>query len=136
MNSPSKTPESAVAPSLAELIVATPGVCGGKPRIAGTRIKVKHVFVWVEELGMTPAQVVAEYPHLTRAQVHAALAYYWSHRDEIHQDIENEEKLVAELTSNAGASKVQENLADEVRKSDSRHEQRIEASNRPADRGP
>ena len=28
------------------------------------------------------------------AQVYAALAYYWCHRDEIHQDIENEEKLV------------------------------------------
>jgi uncharacterized protein (DUF433 family) len=118
MNSPSKTPESAVAPSLAELIVATPGVCGGKPRIAGTRIKVKHVYVWVEELGMTPAQVVAEYPHLTRAQVHAALAYYWSHRDEIHKDIENEEKLVAELKAKSGPSKLQERLTDEIGKDD------------------
>ena len=118
MNSPSKTPETAVAPSLAELIVATPGVCGGKPRIAGTRIKVKHVYVWVEELGMTPAQVVAEYPHLTRAQVHAALAYYWSHRDEIHQDIENEEKLVAELKAKSGPSKLQERLTDEIGKDD------------------
>ena len=42
---------------------------------------------------MTPAQVVAEYPHLTMAQVHAALAYYWSHPDEIQQDIANEEIL-------------------------------------------
>ena len=101
------------------MIVATPGVCGGKPRIAGTRIKVKHVYVWVEELGMTPAQVVAEYPHLTRAQVHAALAYYWSHRDEIHQDIENEEKLVAELKAKSGPSKLQERLTDEIGKDDS-----------------
>ena len=31
------------------------------------------------------------------AQVHAALAYYWSHQEEIHQDIENEEALVAGL---------------------------------------
>ena len=119
MNSPSKTPESAVAPSLAELIVATPGVCGGKPRIAGTRITVKHVYVWVERMDMTPAQVVAEFPHLTRAQVHAALAYYWSHRDEIHQDIENEEKLVAELKAKSGPSKLQESLTDEIGKDDS-----------------
>src|SRR3974390_3481423 len=88
-------PESAPDPEC--LIVKTPGVCGGQPRIAGTRIKVKHIYTWVERMGMTPAQVVAEYPHLTMAQVHAALAYYWSHRDEIHQDLENEEKLVAEL---------------------------------------
>jgi len=59
----------------------------------------ERTYTWVERMGMTPAQVVAEYPHLTMAQVHAALAYYWSHQDEIHQDIANEEKLVAELVS-------------------------------------
>jgi uncharacterized protein (DUF433 family) len=99
-------------PNLAELIVRTPGVCSGQPRIAGTRIKVKHVYTWVERMGMTPAQVVAEYPHLTMAQVHAALAYYWSHPGEIHQDIENEEKLVADLRANAGPSKLPERLAE------------------------
>jgi uncharacterized protein (DUF433 family) len=98
-------------PRLADFIVKTPGVCSGQPRIAGTRIKVKHVYVWVEQMGMSPAQVVAEYPHLTMAQVHAALAYYWSHQDEIQRDIENEEKLVAELEAKAGPSKLQERLA-------------------------
>jgi uncharacterized protein (DUF433 family) len=100
-------------PSLADYIVKTPGTCSGQPRIAGTRIKVKHVYTWVECMGMSPAQVVAEYPHLTRAQVHAALAYYWSHRDEIHRDIDNEEKLVAELKAKAGPSEIQERLAEQ-----------------------
>jgi uncharacterized protein (DUF433 family) len=95
---------------LGEFIVKTTGVCGGQPRIAGTRIKVKHVYIWVERMGMTPAHVVEEYPHLTMAQVHAALAYYWSHRDEIHQDIDNEDKLVAELKAKAGPSKILERL--------------------------
>lgn len=100
-------------PSLAEYIVKTPGVCSGQPRIAGTRIKVKHIFTWVERLGMSPALVVAEYPHLTMAQVHAALAYYWSHQDEIDQDIENEENLVTELKkAKADPSKIQERLAE------------------------
>ncbi len=98
-------------PHLADYIEKTPGVCSGQPRIAGTRIKVKHVYTWVERMGMTPAQVVAEYPHLTMAQVYAALAYYWSHRDEIHRDLENEEKLVAELKAKAGPSKILERLA-------------------------
>ena len=96
MATPSTTTADEV-PCLDDYIVKTPGVCSGQPRIAGTRIKVKHVYTWVERMGMTPAQVVAEYPHLNRAQVHAALAYYWTHPDEINQDIENEEKLVAEL---------------------------------------
>jgi uncharacterized protein (DUF433 family) len=110
MTTPIPTSEVA-ATSLADYIVKTPGVCGGQPRIAGTRIKVKHVYTWVEQMGMTPAQVVADYPYLTRAQVHAALAYYWSHRDEIHQDIANEEKLVAKLKAKTGPSKLQERLA-------------------------
>lgn len=97
-------------PSLAEYIVKTPGVCGGQPRIAGTRIKVKHIYTWVERMGLTPSQVVAEHPHLTMAQVHAALTYYWSHCEEIHQDIANEEKLVAEMKARMGSSKLQEKL--------------------------
>jgi uncharacterized protein (DUF433 family) len=92
-------------------IVKTPGTCGGQARIAGTRIKVKHVYTWVEKEGMTPARVVEEYPQLTRAAVHAALAYYWSHQDEIHKDIADEEELVARLRSQAGPSKLQEKLA-------------------------
>src|SRR5579859_6346374 len=98
-------------PTLADYIVKTPGICSGQPRMAGTRIKVKHIYTWVERMGMTPAQVVAEYPHLTMAQVHAALTYYWSHQGEIHEDIENEEKLVAELRAKAGPSKIWERLA-------------------------
>ena len=97
----------------------TPGVCSGQPRIAGTRIKVKHIYTWVERMGMTPAQVVAEYPHLTMAQVHAALAYYWSHQAEIHQDIENEDKLAAELKAKAGPSKIDERLAERHDQDDS-----------------
>src|SRR3954466_2425640 len=101
MTTPSTSADGA-ALGVADYIMKTPGVCSGQPRIAGTRIKVKHVYTWVECMGMTPAQVVAEYPHLTMAQVHAALAYYWSHRDEIHQDIETEAKLAAELQAKAG----------------------------------
>jgi uncharacterized protein (DUF433 family) len=93
------------------LNVHTPGVCGGQARIDGTRITVKHVYRWVEEMGMAPAQVVEQYPHLTRAQVHAALAYYWSHRDETHRDIDEEDRFVAELKAKAGPSKLQSRLA-------------------------
>lgn len=104
-------PAHKAAPSLAEYIAKTSGTCGGQPRIIGTRIKVKHVYVWVERMGMAPAQVVAEHPHLTMDQIHAALAYYWSHRDEIDRDIDCEEKVVAELRMQAGPSKFREKLA-------------------------
>jgi uncharacterized protein (DUF433 family) len=109
--STSATAESA-PPFLAEFIVKTPGTCGGQPRIVGTRIKVKHVYSWVEKSGMTPAQVVADYPHLTLAQVHAALAYYWSHPEEIQADLASEETLASELKAKTGPSKLQERLAE------------------------
>jgi uncharacterized protein (DUF433 family) len=32
--------------SLGDRIVLTPGTCWGKPRIAGTRIKVEQVAIW------------------------------------------------------------------------------------------
>ena len=111
MPSTTTAPESSPL-SLADYIVQTPGVCSGQPRIAGTRIKVKHVYTWVEQMGMTPAQVVAEYPQLSMAQVHAALAYYWSHVDQIQRDIETEAQLVAELKAKADPSKLQERLAE------------------------
>ena len=114
MATPTTNPATGSTPgNVGDYIVKTPGVCSGQPRIDGTRIKVKHIYTWVERMGMSPAQVVAEYPQLTRAQVHAALAYYWSHQDEIHEDIENEEKLVSELKAKAGPSKLTERLADQ-----------------------
>ena len=98
-----------IATPLSE-IVKTAGVCGGQARVAGTCIKVKHVYIWIERMAMTPAEVVAAYPHLTLAQVHAALAYYRQHPVEIQQDIENEETLVAELQAMAGPSKISDKL--------------------------
>jgi uncharacterized protein (DUF433 family) len=109
---PTVTAPETVVPVIGEYIVKTPGTCSGEPRIVGTRIKVKHVYRWVEEQGMTPAEVVATYPHLSMAAVHAALAYYWSHQEEIHRDIEAEEKFVAEMRAKAGPSLLQKKLAE------------------------
>ncbi len=46
---------------------------------------------------MTPDEIVEAYPHLTLAQVHSALAYYWEHRDEIEQEIRQEQIFVETL---------------------------------------
>jgi uncharacterized protein (DUF433 family) len=47
-------------PVITEHIVQTPGVCAGKPRIAGHRIKVEQVAVWHERMGQSPAQIVLD----------------------------------------------------------------------------
>ena len=68
-------------------IVQAEGICGGKPRIAGTRIKVEHVVGEYIHGGWSVEDVFEAHPHLTRAQIHAALSYYYDHRNEIEQDI-------------------------------------------------
>jgi len=78
-------------------IEATPGVMGGKPRIAGHRIRVSDIVVWHDRRGLSPDEIVDHYPGITLADVHAALAYYYDHRDEIEAEFEAEAKLVAEM---------------------------------------
>lgn len=74
-------------PVIREHIVATPDTCGGKPRIAGSRIQVKQVALMHTRLGLSPEQIVSEFPHLTLASVHAALAYYHDHREELNAEM-------------------------------------------------
>lgn len=70
---------------IGSLISQTPGVCGGRPCIAGTAVSVRRIAGWYKQ-GLTPEEIATEIPHLSLAQIHAALAYYhWSsppHKDE------------------------------------------------------
>jgi uncharacterized protein (DUF433 family) len=100
--------------SLADRIVTTEGVRGGKPRIAGHRVTVSDVAIWHERMGMSPDEIVSEYPTLTLSDVHTALAYYYDHRQEIDRDIQDGEQFVEKLR--AGAPSIFEEL--KTRKAD------------------
>lgn len=63
-------------------------ICGGKPIIRGTRITVR-LLATLNRGGATPEEIIRAYPHLELAQVHDALSYYFDHRQEIDQEIEN-----------------------------------------------
>ena len=63
-------------------IEITPGICSGKPRIAGHLITVAHIAIWHERLGKCADEIATEYD-LTLADVYAALAYYFDHREEL-----------------------------------------------------
>ena len=69
----------------------------GKAIIAGTRIKVSQIALEYERLGWTPDQIIDAHPHLTLAQVHAALSYYYENQSELDAELIAEEKLVEEL---------------------------------------
>ena len=80
-------------------IEATPGIVGGKPRIAGHRITVQNIVIWHERMGKTADEIATEYD-LTLADVYAALAYYFDHRPEIDREMEESEAFVEALRQN------------------------------------
>jgi len=75
---------------IGSLITQTPGICGGRLRIAGTGVSVRRIVGWYK-LGLTPEEIATEIPHLDLAQVHAALAYYHANRDEMDAAMAAEE---------------------------------------------
>jgi uncharacterized protein (DUF433 family) len=92
-------------------IESTPGVMGGKPRVAGRRITVQDIATWCVRLGRSVDEVATEYD-LTLADVHAALAYYFDHRSEIDRTIA-EGRLFAEGLKARTPSKVTEKLLEQ-----------------------
>ena len=68
--------------ALDDHIELTPDTAGGKPRIRGRRITEQDIAIWHERLGKSADEIAAEYD-LTLADVYAALAYYFDHREEI-----------------------------------------------------
>ena len=68
-----------------------------RPVVAGTNVKVSQIASEAEHLGMTPDEIVEAHPHLTLADVHAALMYYYDHRDAIRSDWQSERELIAEM---------------------------------------
>jgi uncharacterized protein (DUF433 family) len=83
-------------PTIASHIEITPGTCGGKPRIAGHRIRVQDIALWTEE-GRSADEIVADFPQLSLSDVYAALAYYHDHREQIDAQMEADGNLVVEI---------------------------------------
>ena len=86
-------------------IISLPGHCGGKPHIAGHRIKVQHVAYWHERHGKNPDEIIAEHPGLTLAEVYAALAYYRYHRQEIDADMLADEQFLTSFQGQGTSSR-------------------------------
>ena len=83
---------------------------GPRARIAGHRISVADVVIWHERLGRSPDEIAADHD-LTLADVHAALAYYFDHRDEIDQSIVDD-RAFAEALRRQLPSKVSQRLRE------------------------
>jgi len=87
----------AAVTEIGTLIDRDPAVRGGRPKIAGTGLSVSRIAGWYR-MGLSPEEIALEYPHLTLAQVHGALAYYHANREEIEADLAQEEAAALNST--------------------------------------
>lgn len=82
---------------IGSLISRRPDIRGGRPCIAGTGVSVRRIAQW-HNMGQIPEEIVETFGgHLTLAQVHAALAYYYSNQAEIDADLEAEDRQTEAL---------------------------------------
>lgn len=77
-------------------ITRTADVAGGKPCIAGRRIRVQDVYIWHEHHGMSADEIASEY-NLTLIEVYAALTFAFEHLTEIQEAIRQSDQNAAEI---------------------------------------
>jgi len=86
----------ATVTEIGNLISRRSDIRGGRPCIAGTGVSVRRIAQW-HNMGLIPEEIARKIGHLSLAQVHAALAYYYANRAEIDADLEAEAQAAEAL---------------------------------------
>jgi uncharacterized protein (DUF433 family) len=92
-------------PAATQHVSSKPGVCGGKPCIEGTRIRVYDIHVWHDLQGKTAAEIATEFPQISVADVYAALTYYHDHRESIESQMADDDAFAAALRAQQGETR-------------------------------
>ena len=64
----------AMSAEISPRVMVNPDVCFGKPTIRGMRIRLSDVLSMLAG-GMTPEEILADFPYLEREDITAAIAY-------------------------------------------------------------
>jgi len=94
----------ATVTDIGTLITQTPGVCGGRPRIAGTGVSVRRIVMWYK-MGLTPEEIADQFERLTLAQVHACLTYYHANQELMETDLAAEDAEADRLEQDLRSSR-------------------------------
>ena len=90
-------------------IVSTPEIRSGRPRIDGHRITVADIALAYEGArGGWSIERVADEFGLPHSKVHAALSYYYDHREVVDGQIDEDEAAGINLLDELGISGVKE----------------------------
>ena len=61
-------------PEVRDRIHIDASICGGRPHVRGTRVRVADILELLAE-GVSKDEILADYPYLSEADLRAALAY-------------------------------------------------------------
>jgi len=79
-----------------QYIDITAGVCGGRPRVAGTRMTVADIAQMRLQMNLSLEEIAGVYD-LPLSAVYAAMAYYFDHRAEIDSRSAEDASFIDEL---------------------------------------
>jgi uncharacterized protein (DUF433 family) len=88
----------------------------GIPWISGANTKVVEVVLDKIAYGWSPEEMHRQHPHLSMAQIHAALSYYYEHQAEVDADIERRNRCVEEMRAQNRSPFTREELESRLRK--------------------
>src|SRR5512138_2017728 len=78
--------------------------------IENTKVKVIEVVLDKLAHGSSPEEMHFQYPHLSLAQIHAALAYYYDHQAELDAEIQRRWQEVNDLAAQEANSPLRQRL--------------------------
>jgi len=76
----------------------------GRAWIDGTTMKVVELVTDKVAYGWGPEELHRQLPHISMAQIHAALTYYYDHKSEIDTEIEQTSREAAKLRAKSTAT--------------------------------
>ena len=80
--------------------------------IADTKVKVIEIALDKLAHGLSPEEIHFQHPHLSMAQIHSALAFYYSHRAELDDEILRRLNKVNKLAADSRNSPLQKKLRE------------------------
>lgn len=96
--------------------------------ITGANTKVVEVVLDKIAHNSSPEEMHEQYPHLSLAQIHAALSYYYEHQAEVDADIKRRDRFVEELRAQQKNPVTRRELESRLRARDEQDENLREVS--------
>jgi uncharacterized protein (DUF433 family) len=84
----------------------------GRAWIEGANTKVIEVAMDVYAHGWSPEEIHMQHPHLSLAQIHAALSYYYAHKGQLDAEIKRGSDEVERMRSEQGESPFEKRMRD------------------------